>query len=225
MIKHLAGVGIAVLVLAGAPKETLRVVVGGSGTVTSAPAGIDCKPACALHVKKGARVKLTASPKRGAVFSRWSKPCGTSRTCTLKMTRSRTMHAYFEPAHAPPPPPPPPPARAGHYRGTYSDGTTFDFDVQGTTMTNLAFDFNGDCSNGGTQSGPLTRIDGTFPIGPDGSVSGHITLTYGNSAGAADFTGTFTPAGSGSGTLKVSLTFPNGGPTCTSSGTWTAQTP
>jgi hypothetical protein len=206
----------------------LTVAVTGGGSVLSTPKGIACKPRCALHVRRGARVVLSAHAKPGFEFSHWSAPCGTSAKCTVKMTKARTEHAYFTAVSKPPPPPPapappPPPAKAGHYAGTYSDGTTFDFDVQGTSLTNLAFDFNGDCDNGGTQAGPLTTVNGTFGIGSDGSVSGHITLTYSNAAGSADFAGKLTSSGTGSGTLKISVTFSNGGPTCTSNGAWTAQ--
>ena len=231
-MKALGGIAVvaAALGLVGAaagaqPRVKLTIAVSGNGSVVSSPKGIDCKPRCTLKVRKGSRVKLTASPNDTAEFSHWSAPCGTTYTCTVRVTAARTVHAYFNavPPAPPPPPPPPPPAKAGHYVGTYSDGTTFDFDVQGTSLTNLAFDFNGDCDNGGTQAGPLTTVDGIFGIGSDGSVSGHITLTYSNAAGSADFAGKLTSAGSGSGTLTISVTFSNGGPTCTSSGTWTAQ--
>lgn len=206
----------------------LTVAVTGSGSVVSSPKGIACKPKCTLHAHAGAKVVLTARPKPGFVFSHWSAPCGTSSTCTVKMTKARNEHAYFAAVSKPPPPPPPPapppaPAKAGHYVGTYTDGTTFDFDVQSTSLTNLSFDFNGACDNGGTQAGPLTTVNGTFGIGTDGSVSGHITLDYSNAAGTADFAGNLTSSGTGTGTLKISVTFSNGGPTCTSSGTWTAQ--
>jgi hypothetical protein len=204
----------------------LTVAVTGGGSVVSAPKGIACKPRCTLHAHAGATVVLTAHAKPGFVFSHWSSPCGRKGACTLKMTKTRTEHAYFARVRKrppPPPPPPPPPAKAGHYDGTYTDGTTFDFDVQGTSLTNLAFDFNGHCDNGGAQAGPLTKVDGAFGIGSDGSVSGHIALTYPNAAGTADFAGTLTSSGSGTGTLKISIAFANGGPTCTSSGTWTAQ--
>jgi hypothetical protein len=209
-------------------KPTLTVAVSGNGVVTSKPAGINCRPACKLHARKGAKVTLTASPNEGAEFSHWSAPCGTSFTCTVKMTGSRVVHAFFKaapapPAPPPPPPPPPPPAKAGHYAGTYSDGTTFNFDVQGTSLTNLAFDFNGECSNGGTLAGPLTTTQGAFGIESDGSVSGHITLTYSNASGSADFAGKLTTTGTGTGTLKISVSFNDGSATCTSSGTWTSQ--
>lgn len=224
-----AALGIVGAAAGAAPKPTLTVAISGHGAVTSHPAGINCHPACKLHAHKGEKLTLTATPNSGSEFSHWSAPCGKNFKCTVKITGSRVVHAFFKaepkpPAPPPPPPPPPPPAKAGHYVGTYSDGTTFNFDVQGTTFTNLEFDFNGACSDGGTQAGPLTTVTGSFAIGSDGSVSGHITLTYSNASGAADFAGKLTTTGTGTGTLKISVTFSSGDDaTCTSSGTWTSQ--
>ncbi|MFL5909771.1 MAG: InlB B-repeat-containing protein [Gaiellaceae bacterium] len=226
------GIAVAALGLAGAAggagtKPTLTVVVSGSGVVTSSPAGINCRPACKIHARKGAKITLTASGNGGSEFSHWSAPCGTSFKCTVKMTGSRVVHAFFKaeppaPAPAPPPPPPPPPAKAGHYAGTYTDGSFFKFDVQGTSLTNLGFDFNGHCSDGSTIADSGVSITGSFPIGSDGSFSGPITLTFSDASGSATVAGKANATGLASGTLQINLTF-NDGTTCTSSGTWTAQ--
>lgn len=221
-------VAVAALGLVGAaagavPKPTLTVAISGDGTVTSHPAGISCHPSCKLHAHKGEKVTLTATPYSGSEFSHWSAPCGTNVKCTVKVTGSRVVHAFFK-AEPKPPAPPPPPAKAGHYVGTYSDGTTFNFDVQGTSFTNFAFDFNGECSDGDTLAGPLTTVNGSFAIGSDGSVSGHIPLTYNDASGSADFAGSLTTTGTGTGTLKISVTFTSGDDaTCTSTGTWMSQ--
>jgi Divergent InlB B-repeat domain len=226
-VKTLLALGMAVAALvAGPSKVTLTVVVDGDGGVSSKPAGISCPSTCKLHVKKGAKVTLTATAAAGSSFTHWSAPCGTARTCKVAMTKSKSVHAFFKEQQTttpPPPPPPPPPAKAGHYAGTYSDGSMFNFDVQGTTMTNLVFDFNGHCSDGGNLAGPTTTVRGNFPIGTDGSVTGHITLTYSNATGTADFTGKFAPTGTGGGNLTVNVAFNDGSATCTSTGTWTAQ--
>lgn len=226
-MKALVALGVAVAALVGgAPKVTLTVTVAGDGGVSSKPAGMRCPSLCKLHVKKGAHVVLTATADAGSTFSHWSAPCGKARTCKVTMAKSRSLHVFFEQktTTAPPPPaPPPPPAKPGHYAGTYSDGSMFDFDVQAATLTNLVFDFNGHCSNGNNLAGPTTTVRGNFGIATDGSVSGHITLTYSNATGTADFSGTLTPSGTGSGKLSVDLAFSDGSATCTSTGTWTAQ--
>jgi hypothetical protein len=206
---------IAALLLGAAPKELLTVAVSGGGRITSRPAGINCPSHCTLRVTKGASVKLTASPRTGARFSQWSNACGRSRTCTVKMTAAKRVRAVFVPI-------PPPPTRTGHYTGTYTDGSTFDFDVQGSTMTNVVFDFNGHCATGNL-AGPLTSVTGSFPIGPGGVVAGHVALTYPNATGTADFAGTITTGGSGSGTLTIAVVFVGLNGTCTSAGTWSSQ--
>lgn len=207
---------IAALVLSGAPKHALTVDVSGNGRVTSRPAGIDCPSRCILRFTEATKVELTATPKRGSRFSGWSKPCGRTRTCLVRMTGAKRVRAVFVAIH-------PPRAKAGHYTGTYSDGQTFRFDVVGASVTNLVFDFNGHCATG-SLAGPLTSVNGTFPIGPGGAVSGHIALNYPNATGTADFAGTLAPSGSGSGTLAVTVDFTNGSGTCTSTGTWSAHT-
>jgi List-Bact-rpt repeat protein len=231
-----AGVGVAAGGGSSAvmSKVTLTVRVSGDGAVVSRPRGITCPSACKVRVLRGARVVLTATPGAGSVFSHWSAPCGTSKTCAVTMSTSKSARAFFKTqptttTTTPPPPPPPPPpplAKAGHYDGTYSDGSVFSFDVQGSALTNLMFDFNGHCSDGGTLAGPPTQINGLFPIQSDGSFSGHITLTYTNASGSADVSGTLTTSGSGSGNLSVSITFTSGdasGLSCSSTGTWAAQ--
>lgn len=216
----LALVGVAA---GAAPKVKLTVAISGSGNVTSKPAGINCRPKCTVGVRKSAKFVLTANPNEGAEFSHWSAPCGQNDTCTVKMTAAKTVHAYFKAAPKPPPPPPPPPApKAGHYVGTYSDGTFFYFDVNGSVISNINFDFNGDCDNGGTSYDDGVYLNGPFIAASDGSFSGKTTLTFSNSTITPTVAGTVTTAGSASGTLSIQIAF-NDGVSCTSSGTWTAQ--
>lgn len=60
------------------PDPMLRVVVGGDGTgvIFSAPAGIHCGTDCALTLKRGSLVKLTATIGEGSTFEGWQGPCG-----------------------------------------------------------------------------------------------------------------------------------------------------
>ena len=206
-----------------APKVTLTVVVTGGGEVTSTPGAIDCRPACKLRVRKGQRVMLTASPNDSAEFSHWSAPCGTNFTCTVKMTGSRVVHAFFV-VPPPPPPPPPPAAKPGNYAGTYTDGTFFKvfIDSVGKTASDVYFDFNGDCANGGSSWDTGFVMNGPFSVQSDGSFSGTATVTFPDSTVTANVNGKFTSSGSATGTLDVEIAF-NNGDDCTSTGTWTAQ--
>lgn len=218
-----AALGLVGAASGAAPKPTLTVTVNGEGAVTSAPSGINCRPRCRLHAKKGAKVTLTAHPNAGEAFSHWSAPCGTHVKCTVKMTGSRVVHAFFKQVPPPPPPPPPPPVpKAGHYVGTYTDGTFFNFDVSGSAASNFDFDFNGHCSDGGTSSDNGFVVSGPFTAASDGSFTGTANDTFSNSTVTVTIGGTFTPAGAANGTLNISVAFTNG-PTCTSTGTWTAQ--
>ena len=206
---------------ATAKKGKLTVAVSGGGTVTSRPAGINCAPKCTLRARRGAKITLTASADAGAEFTHWSSPCATASTCTVKMTAARTVHAYFK-AVPPPPPPPPPAPKAGHYVGTYTDGTYFYFDLSGTGITNVNFDFNGECSDGGTMNDSGIYLDGPFTVASDGSFSGTSSITFDNGTASIAVGGNVTTTGTANGTLKVTYDFTNG-PECTSTGTWTTQ--
>jgi len=71
--------------------DSLQVTVGGSGTVTSSPAGINCAGAngCSQTFANGTRVTLTAAPVAGYSFSGWTGVCSASATtCTVTMNAS-----------------------------------------------------------------------------------------------------------------------------------------
>src|SRR4029077_3252737 len=81
--------------------DSLQVTVGGSGTVTSSPAGINCSGStgCSQTFANGTRITLTAAPATGNAFSSWSGACsGTATTCTVTMTApTLTVGATFAP--------------------------------------------------------------------------------------------------------------------------------
>jgi uncharacterized repeat protein (TIGR02543 family) len=80
--------------------DSLQVTVGGSGTVTSNPAGINCTGGtCSQSYTSGTTVTLTASPASGYAFSGWTGACSGSATmCTVTMAASSlSVGANFAP--------------------------------------------------------------------------------------------------------------------------------
>jgi hypothetical protein len=89
---------------AGPP--TLGVVRAGtgSGTVTSAPPGINCGSDCSEAYPAGTAVTLTATPAAGSTFGGWTGGgCGGSGTCTVTVTATTTVTATFTAAGSGPP--------------------------------------------------------------------------------------------------------------------------
>ena len=81
---------------APATSYQLKVSLGGSGTVTSSPAGISCQPTCTASLAAGTSVKLTGLAAKGSYFAGWSGACkGTSNTCQLTMNSSLAVTATF----------------------------------------------------------------------------------------------------------------------------------
>jgi len=69
---------------------------GGSGTVTSAPAGINCGNTCSASFPTGSSVTLTATAAGGSTFAGWSGGgCSGTGTCTTTMASSQTVVATF----------------------------------------------------------------------------------------------------------------------------------
>lgn len=70
---------------------------GGTGAVTSQPAGINCGTTCNANYAYGTQVTLTASPGSDSLFGGWGGDgcSGTSTTCTLSIDQARTVEANF----------------------------------------------------------------------------------------------------------------------------------
>lgn len=83
------------------PQEQLNLVVTGSGTIASSPAGIDCPGACTASFVSGTTVELTPSADSGWSFAGFSGPC-TGTTCQLTLTNNAVVAAVF--TQDPPPP-------------------------------------------------------------------------------------------------------------------------
>ncbi len=72
----------------GAPLST--------GTVTSAPAGINCGADCSEDFDDGTSVTLTAVPDEGSLFVTWiGGGCSGAGTCTVIMTSATGVTAMF----------------------------------------------------------------------------------------------------------------------------------
>jgi len=81
--------------------EQLTVTVAGTGqgTVTSAPAGINCSTGtCTAPFAQGTQVTLTETPGANSSFDTWSGCTGTT-SCTVTLTAADTVTATFGPAN------------------------------------------------------------------------------------------------------------------------------
>lgn len=67
----------------------------GTGTVTSAPAGISCKPTCSANFGSGTVVTLTETAAEGSVFAGWSGACTGTGGCLVTMTAAENVTATF----------------------------------------------------------------------------------------------------------------------------------
>jgi subtilisin family serine protease len=69
----------------------------GAGSVTSAPAGIDCGATCSASFPEGTQVTLTAIPPvSDSTFAGWSGACtGAASTCVLTMGSDHSVSARF----------------------------------------------------------------------------------------------------------------------------------
>ncbi len=73
----------------------LTITKSGSGTVTSAPAGINCDPTCSASFNYGTSITLIATPAAGYLFSNWSGACSGTGTCTVTLDAAKSVTANF----------------------------------------------------------------------------------------------------------------------------------
>lgn len=84
-------------------RQRLTLTVNGSGTVTSAPSGIDCGASCSANYPTGTSITLTASAASGYTFAGWSGTgvnCSGTGTCTFSLTSATNVAATFTPVAA-----------------------------------------------------------------------------------------------------------------------------
>src|SRR6266498_145715 len=88
-------------VACGTTSQTFGLAVvkigAGSGTVTSAPVGINCGASCSASYSSGTAVTLTAAPAAGSTFIGWSGGgCSGAGSCTVTLTATTTVTATFD---------------------------------------------------------------------------------------------------------------------------------
>jgi Divergent InlB B-repeat domain len=82
------------------PRPLLTVTaeqLGGSGTLTSSPAGINCQTACSARFDPNTTVTLRAKPDRASRFLGWQHGCSGKARCTIRLNSAKSITARFAP--------------------------------------------------------------------------------------------------------------------------------
>lgn len=156
---------------------TVSLAGTGSGSISSAPAGVSCGVDCTENYPLGTDVILTATPVLGSVFTGWSGDCSGNGTCTLTMNMAHVVTATFtvNPAELYP---------VNLSRsGNLTQGSVLTFNVSVTNQgfsaapsSNVRFCMdNASCSTSTT--GQLGADAGTGAI-PVGALSGSISQAW-----------------------------------------------
>jgi hypothetical protein len=162
--------------------ENLTVSTSGSGTISSAPSGINCGATCTASFPYGTTVTLTATPASGFSFTGWSGACSGTGACTATLTGATAVSAAFSPL--------PPPPSSATLSVTRSGGKG--------TITSSPVGINcGSTCNASYQTGTLVTLtatpgSGAHFTGWSGACSGTTTATCTlTMANALSVTGTF----------------------------------
>jgi len=85
------------MIVGSSAPATLTVVKDGTGrgTVTSAPAGINCGVDCSEQYSTTTQVTLSATAAAGSVFTGWSGACSGTGACVVTLDSDTTVRATF----------------------------------------------------------------------------------------------------------------------------------
>jgi len=75
--------------------STLSLSIAGSGSVSSAPAGVSCSASCSPSLAAGDTYVLTATPGANQVFVGWGGACSGTATCSVTMDAAKAVSANF----------------------------------------------------------------------------------------------------------------------------------
>jgi hypothetical protein len=212
----------------------LVAAAAGTGAASPQPPHVAltaCKAGTVPATVGGHHVCLAAGRKCKARYERIYRKKG-FHCASGRLHRIKPSTPPPPPPPPPPLPPPPPPAQAGHYKGTSSQLTDFEFDVtpDGSAVSRLVTGQINESCNGGVTlyGGDLDSGTATIPIDPGGSFK--LDVTFASTVGSDPsvdrvvITGNFSGA-TATGTLLVTTSFTDQGTpySCTSNPqTWTA---
>ena len=80
----------------GGAALTVSRLGGGSGVVSSVPAGIQCGSSCSANFPLSSTVQLTATPDPGSSFAGWSGACSGTGPCVVTVDGPAQVTATFE---------------------------------------------------------------------------------------------------------------------------------
>ncbi len=176
---------------------TVTITGGGTGTITSTPAGLTCTgTTCKGIFAKGTSVTLAAAPGAGVVFSAWGGACTGTASCVAMVTADVIATAELVPLD-------------GTWSGTYTNtrvnaGCTFNNKGNvTTTITTTAPAVAGTETINGLElrqnCNLVATTTGTAPSSPvtitGNSVSGTWTFNVQNASGTLAFPYTATVSG------------------------------